>query len=59
MQQKQTKKSWTQTENKRYLPQKEVLLHGTTIVWFSICRDWRDPPNFSLSDTAKLDADTR
>ena len=49
MQQKQTKKTWTQTENKRYLQQNEVLLHGTTIVWFCICRDWRNTPNFSLA----------
>ena len=32
MQQKQIKKSWTQTENKRYLQQKEVLLHGSVSV---------------------------
>ena len=60
MQQKQTKKI------KRYLQQKEVLLHGTAIVWFGICKDWRDPPNFSLAipihdilNFAKLNTDTR
>ena len=48
MQHKQTKKSSTQTENKRYLQTKEVLLRGTTIVWFCIRRDGRDTLNFSL-----------